>query len=107
MICVKRPCFNSAEEYIEHVGDVLAAGKTPFPPATRKELEALVDHFPDYAKLCLPTPDNLALVRLPAHFGRDVEPFSELWREQLLVTLEADDELRRGVAYLVNREVQQ
>jgi hypothetical protein len=103
MLYEPRPRFNSADEYAEYVGNVLAAGKTPIEPATREELEAVIDQFPEYATRWLPSPDNLALINLPAHFGRDVEPFGELYRERLLVTLQADDEFCLALAHLVNR----
>ena len=107
MISISRPHFNSADEYIQYVDDVLAAGKTPYEPATRAELEAVVERFPDYARRWLPSSDSLALIGLPAHFGRDIEPFSELFRERMLVTLQNDEEFCLALGHLADKGSQQ
>ena len=107
MLGEQRPQFNTEEEYIEHVQNALANGRTPWEPVTGSELQAVVEHFPDYAKRWLPSPRDLELLGLPPHLGRDVEPFGELWRERFLVTLTSDEELRLALAHLVSGRARQ
>ncbi|MSR59449.1 MAG: hypothetical protein EXS05_17700 [Planctomycetaceae bacterium] len=81
--------------------EALKAGKQPWEPLTRQELEAALDAFPQYAKRWLPTPENLALMGLSATFGREPETWDDDRQELFLATLERVDLFRAAVGNLL------
>ena len=103
MLLMHRPFFKTVNDYVHHLDESRANGREPWAPNTVAELEAALEHFPQHGRRCLPSPCELTLIGLPAHFGREVKPFPELFQERFLTTLEDDFEFRDAVNILLNR----
>lgn len=93
-----RPRFPTVADYIDYVRESLESGRAPWEPATRPELEAVVQAFPHEAHRWLPTPEALDIAGLPEEFGKPVRLLPEAWRESFFETLLADAEFCRAVA---------
>jgi hypothetical protein len=96
-------CRDSASvgEYLTHVKLALAAGRTVIGPETREQLEALMEAYPSIGRRFLPNKRALVAMGLPRWFGRDVEPFDELFQERFLATLKSDDGFRIAVRHFL------
>lgn len=97
-----RPAFHGPDDYIEHVAMCLASGHEPFAPETIAELEAALDHWPEYARRWLPPAEDCERLGIDLSIGRPVEPLSEREQDRFLVTLRDDDEFRVAVRNLLN-----
>lgn len=101
-----RPKYASPQEYVSAVGDALAAGLVPWQPATRDELIAVLDAFPDQAWRFRPGPSVMRCLGLPADYGRDPEPLDDREKDRLIATLLRDDDLRLALRTALDMEVQ-
>ncbi len=98
---MQRPSFRNTDDYLRHVQNCLDQGRTPWAPATRGELIAVVDAHPEIGRRFLPGADDLRALNLPGNFGREPKPFPEEWQEQFLATLSVDADFAKAVAVLI------
>lgn len=96
-----RPRFPTVADYVDHICAAMKTGAQPWEPASRQELEAAVNAFPNQAYRWRPTTEALELAGLPETFGQPVQPFDERWCERFFETLRINDKFARGVALIL------
>jgi hypothetical protein len=60
-----------------------------------------VERYPDIGRRYIPPPRELAMMGLPATFGKEPEPYSEHEQDRFLKTLQDDETFRRAVRILL------
>ncbi len=91
------PSDATGAEYVRHVGLAIMDGRGFDGPANREQLDALLAYNVGLARRHLPCAETLRCWGLPAHYGRDVPPFEELFKDRLLTTIIVDDEFRKAL----------
>jgi hypothetical protein len=100
-VAFHRPRFRSAEDFIEAARQARAAGREPWPPETRDEIIAAVEHFPDWGRTFIPTGPWRSMMRIPETLGVDIQPWTETQKESFLLTLRDDPEFRAAVKFFL------
>ena len=96
-----RPDFHGPDNYLDYVADCLASGHTPHAPATKEELHAALEHWPEYARCWLPSPEECERLGIDDTIGQPVKPLSERKQDRWLMTLRDADEFRTAVRALI------
>lgn len=95
------PRYLCAADYIHDVRWAVRNGREIWPPATRAELEALIEEFPAIGRRYLPDAETLLRMGLPEHFGREVDRWSDLEQDRFLLTVQEDDQFREALKTLL------
>ena len=93
----RKPDFNSPDEYVEYVREMIRLGRRPFGPTIADELIAVRDALPDITRSqgWMPHRNQLdEMFGLPADYFDPIESLTEREQERLLVTLAKDDDFR-------------
>jgi len=93
-----RPQFRNVEEYVDHVGAAIAAGVKPWEPATKQELQAVLEHFPETARAWIPSPE--IVWQTPC-----LQFLIDQWKRRLVDAVRDDFEFRSRLAQQLLREV--
>lgn len=100
-MCVPKPDFTSADEYVEYVREGIRIGKLSFGPSNADELIAVFEALPEYTRLHYFCPNLVRDVGLPADYFDPIEPLGDREMDRLLVTLRDDHDFRAAVGNLL------